>query len=94
MYAKMKNSYARNESMNIKEYHKKELNFFVHTWQNACISKICPCFCGVTVFCYWYTRNYLFSPLIDSMTLHSRMNPGQPRGHYLIPIDKFINKFS
>ena len=25
-----------------------------------------------------YTRNYLFSPLIDSVTLHSRMNPGQP----------------
>ena len=40
-----------------------------------------------------YTRNYLFSPLIDSVTLHSRMNPGQPRSHYLIPIDKLIDKF-
>ena len=41
-----------------------------------------------------YTRNYLFiSPLIDSITLHSRMNPGQPRSHYLIPDDTFIDKF-
>ena len=67
MYAKMKNSYARNESMNIKEYHKKELSFFVHTWQNACISKICPCFCGVTVFCYWYN----FSNLGRRVTMHN-----------------------
>ena len=38
-----------------------------------------------------YTRNYLFSPLIDSIILHSRMNSGQPRGHYLIPDDTFID---
>ena len=41
------------------EYHKKELSFFMHTWQNACISKTCPCFCGVTVFCYWYNFSNL-----------------------------------
>ena len=59
MYAKIKNSYDRNESMNTKVYHKKELSFFVHTEARFSYRKICPCFCGVTVFCYWYNFSNL-----------------------------------
>ena len=55
----MKNSYDRNESMNTKVYHKKELNFFVHTEARFSYRKICPCFYGVTVFCYWYNFSNL-----------------------------------
>ena len=55
----MKNSYDRNESINIKVYHKKELRFFVHTEARCWYRKICPCFCGVTVFCYWYNFSNL-----------------------------------
>ena len=59
MYAKIKNSYDRNESMNTKVYHKKELSFFVHTEARFSYRKICPCFCGVTVLCYWYNFSNL-----------------------------------
>ena len=43
----------------IKEYYKKELRFFVHTEARCWYRKICPCFCGVTVFCYWYNFSNL-----------------------------------
>ena len=55
----MKNSYDRNDSINIKEYYKKELKFFVHTEARCWYRKICPCFCEVTVFCYWYNFSNL-----------------------------------
>ena len=40
-----------------------------------------------------YILEIIYLALIDSITLHSRMNPGQPRSHYLIPDDTFIDKF-